>query len=201
MNSRRLVTVIIVLASVSGRTQVALPQGLSDDQVVQAIREASTAILLEVAVCLSPRHAAGGFEVCIQGPFNRVTQLAWSAQKEHHTLTVGDVDADTRALTWRVVVTPNEPHMAAGHWIVTPAATDVLIERRSHRKATLLRAVSLNVLPSTLPPISGATFEGRTIAATFDPVRLPPGDLDVVILTTAQTRRYTLHAKDREDIR
>jgi hypothetical protein len=173
-----------------------LQSTLSDQQVDRAIARADK--LTDRNVCVG-QTKAGEFSVCLQGPEQRIGVVATLAKQAHRRFRLADVTADLKAQTWTVVVRPGEPALIDGRPVRSPLAQDLSLELRGHPEVSLPH---LNAVPV---PVSwdnaiGVSLKGQGLRTTIDPSTLPGGDLDVVIITDGDQRRYVLSQSSRAKI-
>jgi hypothetical protein len=170
---------------------------LTDPQVARAIDRANR--LTEPYVCIG-RTAAAEFSVCIQGPEQRIGLAAAVAKRAHRRFGPADASADLKALTWTIVVRPNQPALVDGRSVRTPLAEDLTLQFRGVELS--VRPLNAARIPVTWDNAVGVTLKGQGLTATFDASTLPAGDLDVVIMAEGDTeRRYALSRSARAQIR
>jgi hypothetical protein len=171
---------------------------LTDPQVARAIDRANR--LTEPYVCIG-RTAAAEFSVCIQGPEQRIGLAAAVAKRAHRRFGPADASADLKALTWTIVVRPNQPALVDGRSVRTPLAEDLTLQFRG-RVELSVRPLNAARIPVTWDNAVGVTLKGQGLTATFDASTLPAGELDVVIMAEGGTeRRYALSRSARAQIR
>jgi hypothetical protein len=175
-----------------------LQGSLTDQQVARAIDRADR--LTDPYVCVG-RTAAAEFSVCIQGPEQRIALAAALAKRAHRRFRPGDASADLKALTWTIVVRPNQPALVDGRSVRTPLAEDLTLQSRG-RVELSVRPLNAAPIPVAWDNAVGVTLKGQGLTATFDRSTLPAGDLDVVIIAEGGTeRRYLLSQSARAQIR
>jgi hypothetical protein len=172
---------------------------LSDDEVASIIRSAPHS-LSDDLICVG-NHSSGNFDVCLDGPANRIRLLVWDARRNYNTLTPDDVDQDTRSSTWRVSARAGKPEFIAGSWSVTPPARDIAIQPRGDAGNDVVRVSNLKLDEKSWTNVFGTKFEGQDASGTLDPATLPAGDIDIIVLTSQGECRYSLPNKDRARIR
>jgi hypothetical protein len=187
-----LLLVALIASIVTGAAQSV---SLTDQQIVDAIAHQKEA---DKSIVWVGRRGAGNFTIAVTGPRTRIGIAALMATKQFRPFTVSDVEESARQSVWIVNVLPEKPAIVLGTWAVTPPAADVLIQRHGATDiADVIRPVKLTLDPEAWSNAMGAKFEGRGATATFDASLLPPGDIDIVVTTNANPRRYQLSAKDR----
>lgn len=175
-----------------------LQGSLTDQQVARAIDRADR--LTDPSVCVG-RTAAAEFSVCIQGPEQRIGLAAALAKRAHRRFRPADASADLKALTWTIVVRPNQPALVDGRSVRTPLAEDLTLQSRG-RVELSVRPLKAAPIPVAWDNAVGVTLKGQGLTATFDPSTLPAGDLDVIIIVEGGTeRRYLLSQSARARIR
>ena len=171
---------------------------LTDQQVARAIERADK--LKDPYVCVG-RTAAAEFSVCIQGPEQRIGLAAALAKRAHRRFRPAEASDDLKALTWTVVVRPNQPALVDGRSVRTPFAEELTLQSRG-RVEVSVRPLTAARIPVTWDNAVGVTLKGQGLTASFDASTLPAGDLDVVITTEGGTeRRYGLSRSARAQIR
>jgi hypothetical protein len=175
-----------------------LQGSLTDQQVARAIDRADR--LTDPYVCVG-RTAAAEFSVCIQGPEQRISLAAAVAKRAHRHFRPADASGDLKALTWTIVVRPNQPALVDGRSVRTPLAEDLTLQFRG-RVELSVRPLNAARIPVTWDNAVGVTLKGQGLTATFDASTLPAGDVDVVIIAEGGTeRRYGLSQSARAQIR
>lgn len=169
---------------------------LSNQQVDRAIARADR--LTDRYVCVG-RTKAGEFSVCLQGPEQRIGVVATLAKQAHRHFRPANVTADLKAQTWTVVVRPGEPALIDGRPVRTPLAENLTLELRGHPEVSLPPLNALQV-PVSWDNAVGVSLKGQGLRATIDPSTLPGGDLDVIIITDGDQRRYLLSQSSRAQI-
>jgi len=175
-----------------------LQGSLTDQQVTRAIARADK--LTDPSVCIG-RTVAGEFDVCIQGPEQRIALTAALAKQAHRRFRLEDVSADLRADTWTLVVRPNQPALVDGRSVRTPLAKDLALQVQGHPELSV-QPISARRVPIAWDNAIGVTLKGQGLAATFDVSTLPAGDVDVVIIAeNASEHSYALTQAARARIR
>ena len=168
---------------------------LTDKEVEQAISGAGKLKLRSVCVGAT---TPGQFDICIQGPVQRIATAVTAAKLAHRSLRADAVTDDMKAPTWMIFAIPTTPTLVAGHFV-----------RLSADKVQLRQVGAIefiNPLASTKTKYAwdnpvGTKLTAQGVTATFDARNLPPGDLDVVVTgEDGSEHAYTLVAPAREQI-
>jgi hypothetical protein len=173
------------------------PEVLTDQQVARAIARADR--LPEQSVCVG-RAAAGQYNVCFQGPEQRIGVAATLAKESRTRLRPADVSVDMKAMTWTVVVRPNRPALVDGRPVRTPFAQDLTI-KSSEQPEQSVRLRNLARVSVAWDNAVGVELKGQGLTATIDPSELPGSDLDVIVTSAeGSEHRYVLSQGSRDRI-
>ncbi|MGH9423852.1 MAG: hypothetical protein ACRD3J_28005, partial [Thermoanaerobaculia bacterium] len=167
---------------------VTLAQPPTNEQIETILAEPPTN---QQAVCFGSQRSMQ-FDVCAQGPIQRIALAARQAKKEYRPFTLADVTSEMRENLWLVFAAPSKPIFNAGQWIVTPAAKEALFQSSGQKDVAVVRPVRLTIKPASWGNALGAKFTSAGFTAFFNPADLPAGQLDLIILTAAQEQRYAL---------
>jgi hypothetical protein len=165
-------------------------------------------------------YSTGTYSVTVSTNRGRIAFLAAAASRLDKSFTLADVGDDLRGPAIFVHVEPDRPRQPGTSWVGSAAAGDrePVLDGRDYHVAAVIDAVALKSKsdPSKLlQPVSFATervewgrllgqaVTGNRATATFDytAVRsLPPGDFDVVVITSPGERRCKVGRGDREKL-
>ena len=158
---------------------VVAQQPIADEQVAAAIAlgKAGTVPVVQVA-------ASRDFEVWITGPVGRIAGAAAKAAKELRAFEPADVT----------------PEMKASNYVVTVLAT------RSGRYLApmhvVLQPIGAKGGDGVIQPVSEEeNLESTLIGHDVTFARFPPGDFDVVVVTTDGSQRFAVSREQRAKIR
>jgi hypothetical protein len=173
------------------------PEVLTDQEVARAIARADR--LPEQSVCVG-RAAAGHYNVCFQGPEQRIGAAATLAKESRTRLRPADVSVDMKARTWTVVVRPNRPALVDGRPVRTPFAEDLTIKSIEQPEKSM-RPRNLSRVAVTWDNAVGVELKGQGLTATIEPSELPGSDLDVIVTAAGGSEhRYVLSQASRDRI-
>jgi hypothetical protein len=114
---------------------------------------------------------------------------------------LADVTDELRENTWMVFAAPTKPVLDQGTWHVTPEAKEALFQPSGQKDVPVIRPVRLTVEPTSWANALGAKFVSAGFTAFFNPDDMPPGPLDLIILTSGREQRYILKESERLQIR
>jgi hypothetical protein len=207
--------VVCVLAVVVGYASASAGQQLDDAAIEAAIRigqgKPSNALL---AVChasasftenLQARsgiHRTGSFTVVTSLAPGRIANAAAVAKRFHKPYGVADVPPEWRQLdTVYVFVEPDTPRVTSKSIAVAAPIQHVILKAKNGEAVVQPKDVQLK--PVEWTNALGGKIEGNSATATFaakDVREVPPGDLDVVIITATVERRCKIGQEDRTKI-
>jgi hypothetical protein len=190
-------TILLTVVFVALEFSSPYAQPPTDAQIEQVLREPPTG---QLGVCFGNQRSMQ-FEVCAEGPLQRIAIAARNAKKSYQPFELGNVANSMRENVWMVFAVPTKPVRDSGEWHVTPAAKEALFQPSGQKDAPVVRPVRLTVQPQTWSNALGGTITSAGFTATFNPDDLPPGQLDLIILTSAREQRYVLSEADRARIR
>jgi hypothetical protein len=171
---------------------------LSDKDVSRVIGRADK---MSRSVCLGDLRP-GQFNVCVQGPEQRIASAANAAKLTGKSLKANTVPNEMKSLTWTVFALPNAPALVAGKFVRTPSAQTIRL-----RLTGAADASSVDPLNATLSTYSwdnsvGARLISLGITAVFDAWMLDPGTIDILITTeNGAELHYALPQDARDRIR
>lgn len=200
MNWRIAVIASALTAMLSGQSA-----GLTDEEVDAAINAAKQPRWTSMFVEAKGRFAAY-YSVLLQGPVGRTMDLAREAFESYKPLKVSDVPPETRAheVTFTVVTHSGTRGGIKNIVIMPPGATsqDAAIQPMPpRRRDPLTRLISRDVRPRMWKPGLGSEPSGLPFYYRCAEVALPPGDLQVIVVTDSGEERYTVRVEERERIR
>jgi hypothetical protein len=204
-----------VLPPVSNANQPAVAAavpGLLDDSAVDAaiaIGQGRGAGFIGTPTCWA--HTAfmdfsamnGGYDVAVVGPMGRVALAAQDAKKKYLPFARGNVTDDMRRMTLSVAIDPQPPSFTSGVWHHSAPATHVVVKLKG-REDVVAQPLNVQLVDRSWNNAFGATFTSRGAVATFPAAAfmlMPPGDIDIVVITDYGERRCKIGKKERANIR
>ena len=171
---------------------------LSDKDVSRAISRAEK---MSRSLCLGDMRP-GQFNVCVQGPAQRIATAAHTAKLAERSLKASAVPDEMKALTWTVFALPNQPALVAGKFVRTPSAKTIQLRLGDAPDASLIDPVNATRSTYSWDNSVGARLTSMGITAVFDAGMLDPGAIDILITTEDGTElHYPLAPAAREQIR
>lgn len=146
----------------------------------------------------------GAFDIRIAGPAGRIALRAAEARRLYRPIpTLDDLAPADLEPGLSVEAEPRAPtRTASGMEIAAPIQQVVLAPKR--KPATPLQPTALDLEPVSWANLLGGTATSTRAIARFsaaDSDTLPPGDLQVILVTAAGERRCTIRATDRRRLR
>ncbi|MGE5246210.1 MAG: hypothetical protein ACM3SQ_18445 [Betaproteobacteria bacterium] len=205
-----LATIVLVPVPAAG-------QALSDVQIEAAIAAGRTRKPVDLVVSCTAtigfgtgivagiaggRQPTGAFSVAVSDSEGRIAALAFQARRVHEPFTKDNVSGDLKRQAVFVTVEPNAPARSDEILAVPSPIESVVLQSRQQREA-VARPLRIGTEPVEWSDRLGDSITSNRAAALFslDSVRgLPPGDVDVVVLTEAGERRCTIPGDDRGKI-
>jgi hypothetical protein len=170
---------------------------LTDKEVARAIARGER--LPDNSVCVGS-DAPGEFNVCVQGPEQRIALAAAVARQAKRRLRPEEVPAEWRTASWTVVIRPNPPGLVDGRPVRAPRADAVRLQSRDHPD-TATSPIKTEPVPMSWKNAVGVTLTGQGLTATFDTRNVPEHDLEIVVTGAGGLeRRYMLSEAARQQI-
>jgi hypothetical protein len=182
---------------------------LSDEQLAEAIRlgqqkkAPAHECTATAPVSQFMNSDNGSFDIFVMGPIGRVAFAAQQAKAKYLSFTLENVTDQMRTLDMAVVATPQPPEIVGGTWHRTAAATHVVLKHKKHQDI-VMQPSSLELTRHEWGNAVGGKFDGQGATAVFNAAAfhaLPPGDVDVVVVTDGGERRCKIGSKDRLKLR
>lgn len=149
-------------------------------------------------------YSRGTYSVTVSTHVGRIALLAAAANRLQKTLTLADVGDDLRGPAVFVRVEPDKPRPRQDYRDYDVAAViDALALESKSDPTKVLRSMSFTTEKVEWGRLAGQDVTGNRATATFDytAVRsLPPGDFDVVVITSPGERRCRIGRGDRERV-
>ena len=149
------------------------------------------------------RTGPGQYRIAVSGPLGRIRTAAAQAARQRKPFSRADVTEEMSRPLLAIAADPSPPARRAGRLVIAPRADEVVLRPggvRTPRRA--VRAESM-VRKARDWSALGVKSEGTELLALFPmPVlrALPPGDIEVVLVTDAGELRYTLPEARRKSI-
>jgi hypothetical protein len=148
----------------------------------------------------------GGFTVVVEGPVGRIGRAAAEAKKMYKPFTITDVTDEMAADIITVTATPSAPTFGPTHlafskidngnpqWHNAPLGKHAVIKTKPKKGETpmILQPMDVTLVPTSWSNAMGGTFAGQGVLALFDVAAfraLPPGDLDIAIISDIEAER------------
>ena len=149
-------------------------------------------------------YYTGTYSVTVSTHVGRIAFLAANANRLSKTFTLADVGDDLRRSAIFVHVEPDRPRPRLDDRDYDVAAViDAVVLKSKSDPSKVLHPVSFTTESVEWGRLLGRTVTGNRATATFDytAVRsLPPGDFDVVVITSPGERRCKVGRADREKL-
>jgi hypothetical protein len=208
-------TVLRTLFVLSITSTPLLAQQLDDAAVSAALQAGASKKYYEmVSTCIaSPGFGAGlgasmaggvqpigDFDVVTTAAAGRIAFLAAEGKRLYKPFTATDVTAELRNEdTAFVIVNPKTPRMNQKTYEVPSLIERVVLKSKTDPNR-VAQPTNVDLVPQEWSNLMGGKIEGNSAVATFavsDVKELPPGDVDVVIITRDGERRCKINTKDR----
>jgi hypothetical protein len=174
-------------------------QGLTDDEVSQAIAAAKQAAWKSMFVEAKGRFAAD-YSVVLQGPVGRTMDIAREAFDSYKPIPPSAIGPSVRAreITF-AVLRHSEGSGFKNVVVIPPTARD----RDDAIQPIPFQGLSTppDVLPRTWKPGYGTDLYGGSIFRRFALANLPEGDLTIIVVTETRDERYVVKAAERDRLR
>lgn len=152
----------------------------------------------------------GDFMVFVNGPLGRIAMEAQQAAKNYRPFLLDDVAAGysrDRERSINVAALPADPEYVDGRgWVVAPIPTEIVIQPLGLKDpAHTIRSTSTRSSPASWTTAMGGRFSGAQLTATFARDVFaglsPTAELEIVVLTQDDERRYLLNHTRRAEVR
>lgn len=208
------------LASAIGATMLftsAHAQQISDAQIADAIKAGESRNFKHlVSDCLATAGfgekfsgnmkggfaLTGSFDVTVSTNLGRVAFMAAQAKRLYKTFAPADVTESLKSPGVFVSVEPNKPMgNPGGKGARMAAPIESVVLKSKSKEDAFTQAANVDLEPVSWPSIEGGKVEANRAVAFFDfaAVRqLPPGDIEIVVITSSGERKCKIGTKDRE---
>lgn len=192
--------IVALVAAVTAATASAQNRGLTDAEVDAAIAAAKEPKFQSMFVEAHGRFAAY-YTVILQGPVGRTTDIARDAFDSYKPMTADKVPAGVRAHAVTLAVLRHGGSESIKNVVIMPpgaTSRDAAIQPLPPLRLLAGR----DVRPRTWKPgLGSATSSGLPMFYRFAEDELPPGDLQILVVTSGGEERYTVKAEERDRIR
>jgi hypothetical protein len=144
-------------------------------------------------------HPIGSFHIVASTNVGRIAFLAAQAKRLYKPLTLGDVPDDLREPGVFVSVDPQAPKHIANVDLVAPLIEHLVLKSKQAASA-VVQPQKLDITPVEWGNVTGGKVVGTRALATFAlkaVMKLPPGDIEVVLITDAEERKCKIGTRDR----
>jgi hypothetical protein len=139
------------------------------------------------------------FWVAMLTPYGRVAQAAADASSKYQPFSADQITSEMTAPVLEIRAVPGKPKLYSSGWELTAPATHMVLRRKG--ADSVVQPKEITTFPWGWTNAVGGKFEGRGVFAKFDLASVPPGDLEIVVVTERYERVITIKAKDRSKIR
>lgn len=144
-------------------------------------------------------HYTGGYDVVVSTNAGRIASLAAEAKRLYKRFTRADVGEELLSPAVFVIADPEQPsHLKSS--LKVPAPIERIVLRSKVRDNMVAQPQAIAIEQVTWPHLRGGAISGTRALARFPMASVqefPPGDFDVVLITTAGERRCKVGASDR----
>jgi hypothetical protein len=144
-------------------------------------------------------HPTSAFDVTVATAAGRIAFMAAQAKRLYKPLTVSAVTEEMRQPGLHVLAYAQAPSSSGNSYYI-PSPIETLVLKHKQQPAHVLQPETMALEPAEWKNLLGGTVQGNHAVALFalDAFRaLPPGDVDVVLVTAAGERRCKIGQKDR----
>lgn len=145
---------------------------------------------------------AGGFQVVLSTNSGRIAYMAQRAKRLYKKISLDEVQEDLRAPAVLVTVEPIDPSRSS-NTIFVPAPIEHIVLKSKAKGEDVAQPTSVEKEPVEWSNLMGGKIEANRAVAYFDysaVKELPPGEFDIVIITTAGERKCKVGLKDRQKL-
>jgi hypothetical protein len=145
----------------------------------------------------------GSYDVTLTGAAGRIATEAAHAKRLYRSFGVDDATAEMRdASAIFVIATPRAPQRSQNTYDVASPIQHIVLKARTSTDR-VAQPLEMEIEPVEWGNLMGATVRGTSAVATFaaaDVRALPPGDVEIVLVTEAGERRCRIRARDRSRV-
>lgn len=141
----------------------------------------------------------GALNITVATNLGRIAFLAAEAKRFYKPFAAADVPADLREPGIYVWVEPDEPSGSRGELRFAPVIEHVVLKSKAD-DTRVMQPLHVELEPVEWKNMLGATIEGNRASASFPAhtfQEMPPGDVDVAVVTQAGERRCKIGTSDR----
>jgi len=145
----------------------------------------------------------GAYTVTASGAEGRIAFLAADAKRLYKPFGLSDVPPQLRDRSMLfVTVTPHAPKKSSSSYDVPSPIERVVLKSKADPNK-VVQPENIELSPLEWGNLMGGKVQGNSAVATFPhsvTKELPPGDIDIVVITEAGERRCKIGTKDRAKI-
>lgn len=142
----------------------------------------------------------GGFTVTLSGNAGRIAYMSARAKRFYKPFVVDQVTEDLRTPAIIVSAEPQDPSRGSSNISVAAPIEHIVLKSKA-KSAHVVQPQRVEMEPVEWANLLGGKVEGNRAVAFFEfgAVReLPPGEFDIVVITTNGERRCKVGAQDRQ---
>jgi len=143
----------------------------------------------------------GNYTITFATASGRIASMAAEAKRLYKPFAVADVPAEIRSgQTVYVEAVPAKPTSSSNNVHVAPPIERIVLKSKSDPNA-VVQPRHVEIFPIEWSNLLGGKVAGTAAVATFafaEVRELPPGEFDMVLITTAGERRCKVGSKDRD---
>jgi hypothetical protein len=141
----------------------------------------------------------GSYSVVVAGNEGAIAVLAARGKRTYKRVTLENLPGDLRTPAIFVTVEPDTPSRTKKE-VAMPAPIEHIVLKSKANSEAVAQPMHIDMEPVEFSNLLGAKLQSTRAIARFDIAavkELPPGDFDVVVVSTAGERRCKVDAKDR----
>jgi hypothetical protein len=148
---------------------------------------------------------SGSYEVTLSRTTGQIALLAAAAKRFYKPFTVSQVPADLKTADAIMTAEPSPPELSS----TTPGSVSVaapielLVIKAWPNRTLVIKPTAFSVDPVEWPNVAGQTVRANRARARFrlgEIVELPPGDLEIGVVTPAGERTCIVPGRDRRRV-
>jgi hypothetical protein len=142
----------------------------------------------------------GSFSVTLSGNAGRIAYMAARAKRLYKKFSIESVEEDLRKPSVVVSVEPNDPQRGSNTISVAAPIEHVVLKSKTNPDVAI-QPLTIETEPVEWSNLLGGKVEANRAVAFFEHnvvSELPPGEFDIVVITTSGERRCKVGNKDRD---
>lgn len=148
---------------------------------------------------------SGSYEVHLSPTSGRIALLAAEAKRLYKPFSIADVPADLKVTDAVMTAEPSAPELSSTtHGAISVAAAIELLVIKAWPNGKLaVKPTAFTTEPVEWPNVAGQTLRANRARARFRPgeiAELPPGDLELAVVTPAGERTCIVPSRDRRRV-